>query len=218
MKFPFLASFIVFTILVTYELAKHRNQEQKAKETFWAREARANQTRRKPLDSLDYIVIPFRELPMELLCDDETVASCLEAIRSLQSEKIVNLTGISNTDLKLKYGAPNITLLMQYDQNYTLLARTLQKWAGALHQAGYMQEARTVLEFAVSTGTDISASYFLLSGIYRSQGCPEKIKDLIARAETLNSAMRPSIVRTLKESCQSYGLPDCASDGPIDIP
>lgn len=216
MKLPFLASFIVFIILVTYELSKHRNQEAKAMESFWEKEARANSTRRKSLDSLDYIVLPVKELPFGLLTGNETVSDCLETLRSLQTEKIVNLTGISNTDLKLKYGAPNITLLMQYDQNYTLLARTLQKWAKALHEAGYMEEARSVLEFAVSTGTDVSASYFLLASIYRSKGCPERIEGLIRTAESLRSAMRPSIVRTLRESCQSYGLPDCGSDDPHD--
>ena len=47
-----------------------------------------------------------------------------QIILTLKDLPIVNFTGISNTELKLRYGAPNIDLLTQYDQNYTLLVRT----------------------------------------------------------------------------------------------
>ena len=40
-------------------------------------------------------------------------------------------------DLKLEYGTANINDLSQYDQNYTLLVRTLQKWAEALAAADH---------------------------------------------------------------------------------
>ena len=43
----------------------------------------------------------------------------------------MHLTGYTNTDLKLEYGAPNIKLLSAYDQRYTTLARTLAGVIGA---------------------------------------------------------------------------------------
>ena len=101
------------------------------------------------------------------------------------------------------YGAPNITALTEYDQNYTLLARTLQQWASTLVELGFIAEAKTILEFAVSTDTDVSGSYRLLSSIYHDNGEDEKIASLLQRAQTLRSLSKNSIVRILQEFCPS---------------
>ena len=192
MRFPFLASFIIFLIWLSYQLAKSKRITEKQEKSFWERERLANQTRRKSLDALPYITIPLDTLPMQLCQEDDTVRECSDLVRSLSEQTIVNLTGYSNTDLKLMYGAPNITLLSDYDQNYTLLARTLQK--------GFVNETKAILEFAVSTQTDVSGSYKLLASIYKKEGHPEKIASLLETASTLRSAMKPAIVRALQES------------------
>ena len=59
MKISFFASFIIFCLWLGYEIHKHRNLEAKANEDFWEKEAAANATRRKSLDSLNYIEIPL---------------------------------------------------------------------------------------------------------------------------------------------------------------
>lgn len=200
MKFPLFASFLVFTAWLTYEISKHSRIDAEKDRSFWEKERRANNTRRQPLDDLLYIKIPFECLSMQLLPDDEQAAEYKETLRTLGESKIVNFTGITNTDLKLKYGAPNIDLLSKYDQNYTILARTLNQWASYLHKKGYIKEAREVLEYAVSTGTDVSGSYKLLCEIYKEENTPEKIKQLYPTAESLNSAMKNAIVRILQES------------------
>lgn len=200
MKFPLFASFLVFIVWLTYELSKHNRLDAAKDRAFWEREHKANNTRRQPLDDLAYIKIPFERLSMQLLPDDEQAAEYKETLRTLGENEIVNFTGLTNTDLKLKYGAPNIDLLSKYDQNYTILARTLNQWASYLHKNGYGKEAREVLEFAVSTGTDVSGSYKLLCKIYKEENTPEKIKQLYPAAEALNSAMKNTIVRILQES------------------
>ena len=81
--------------------------------------------------------------------------------------------------------------------------RTLQQWAQELYDAGCIEEACHMLEFAVSTGTDISGTYRLLCRIYKEQHTPEKIGSLYPIAEVLNSAMQKSIVRILQEADQS---------------
>lgn len=202
MKMPFFASFIIFIVWLTYELSKNRRHAEKKKNSFWEKEAEANSTRRKSLDNLAYITIPFDALPMDLMKDDETVLECHSTLRSLSDSPIVNFSGISNTDLKLAYGAPNIDLLMRYDQNYTTLACTLQRWAEKLHDAGYPAEAKQILEFAISTDTDVSGTYRLLASLYSKDGETEKIEALKSRAEKLHSGSKNIIVRTLQEFCQ----------------
>lgn len=200
MKTLFLSSLIVFCGLIAYENRKHRKMEEKFEKDFWEREALANNTRKKSLDNLPYITIPFDTLPMDAMKEDAKVAECHTLLTDLSTQKIVNLTGYTNTDLKLSYGAANITCLSEYDQNYTLLARTLQEWAEALYLGGFEEEARCVLEFAVSTGTDVSHSYYLLADIYDHQGTPDRKNNLVEAAGTLRTSMKDIIVRTLQES------------------
>ncbi|MBP3475060.1 MAG: hypothetical protein J6K48_01875 [Lachnospiraceae bacterium] len=197
------ASVLILSLVIAVTLARTKKEEAAIQQNYWAREKEANNTRRKPLDDLNYIKIPLEIFPMELLTEVPKVDDYKQIIQSLSECPIVNFTGINNTELKLRYGAPNIELLTTYDQNYTLLVRTLQQWAQALYDAGYTTEACQLLEFSVSTGTDVSGTYRLLCEIYKKQNTPEKIGSLYPIAETLNSAMQKTIVRILQEADQS---------------
>ncbi len=199
------ASVLIGSAIIALYLFSSKKKDAIHKDDFWERELKANSTRRQPLDDLDYIKLSLEDFPMTLLEDIPKAEDYKQIIRSLSELPIVNFTGISNTDLKLRYGAPNIDLLMHYDQNYTLLVRTLQQWAQMLYDAGYVDDARNMLEFSVSTGTDVSAPYRLLCQIYTEQHTPEKIGELYPIAEMLNSAMQKTIVRILQESDQSAG-------------
>ena len=204
MNFIFNASVLIFSAMIFLYIKRSTRKTGAASQAdFWERERAANSTRRQPLDDLDYITIPLDEMPMSLLEDVPKADDYKQIIRSLSELPIVNFTGLSNTELKLRYGAPNIDLLSHYDQNYTLLVRTLQQWAQLLYDAGYIDEARHMLEFSVSTGTDVSGTYRLLCQIYQEQHTPEKIGNLYPIVEMLNSAMQKTIVRILRESDQS---------------
>ena len=80
-----------------------------------------------------------------------------------------------------------------------MLARTLYTWGNLLYDAGYVTEAVLPLEFAISTGTDISGNYKLLATIYRDRGQVSKIEDLILAAENLNSIMKKPILSLLSD-------------------
>lgn len=199
MRFPIFASFIIFLVFFYINTRRVEKKKQKQDDNFWEVERRANSVRRQSLDCLDYIVIPFDTLPLSAAADDEIIKQSLRELKELADEKIVNLTGFTNTELKMQYGAPNITLLSRYDQNFTLLVRNLQTWAERLNELGYKKEALTVLEFAISNRTDISGSYYLAASLYAEFDTPEKISYLKRTADTLHSAMRNPIVRTLQE-------------------
>lgn len=199
MRFPFFASFIVFCIWLGYELHKRRNIDSKNYEAFWDRERKANSTRRKSLDSLKYIRIPMENFPFGLLGEDETAMEYEQTIRDLSEEPIVNLTGYSNTDLKLAYGAPNIDLLSLYDQRYTTLVCTLQDWSELLYKKGFPKEAKTLLEFSVETRTDVYASYELLIRIYEENAETDRIPALLSSAQEIRSLSKSRIVRLIEE-------------------
>jgi hypothetical protein len=171
--------------------------------SFWEKELESNNVRKKSLENLEYIHIPFDLLPFGTAGDDPSLQSAEDELTALKDEKIVNLTGISNTDLKLEYGTANITPLSQYDQNYTALVCSLQKWGQALYDLGRFEDAAKVLEFSVKTRSDITATYRILIDLYKTKlGLNEdeikkKLDALIPIAKNLNSLSRQTILKML---------------------
>ena len=199
MKFPILASVIILCSVIHLVTRKSSRDTENEEAAFWERERRANSTRKKSLEHLNYIKIPFDSLPMDELPDNPTVCEVLSVLKELDKSPIVNLTGYTNTDLKLEYGTANITKLTQYDQSYTLLASTLQKWADTLWDAGKKEEAVRVMEFSLSTQTDVSRAYYRLAEYYLSAGRKEELARLTETAGALRSSNREQILRHLSE-------------------
>ncbi len=200
MKIPLLASLFLFFWVLCRALKKHTRSIQEEQRSFWQRERASNSVRKKPLDDLNYITIPLSELPTDSHIEHETVADCISTLTALSERKIVNLTGITNTDLKLTYGTANITVLTEYDQNYTLLVTTLQKWAETLYLLGDTENTRLLLEYAVSINSDVSKTYSLLASIYAQNNELYKITSLIEGAGKLTSPSGKLIVRKLRET------------------
>ncbi|MBR6664433.1 MAG: hypothetical protein IKL22_01800 [Lachnospiraceae bacterium] len=203
MKIPFLATLFLFLLVLGRALKKNTKTMNEQEQSFWQRERAANSVRKKPMDDLEYIFLPLEQLPAEVHRDDTVVQECLDTLTILKDSKIVNLTGITNTDLKLAYGTANITVLTEYDQNYTSLITTLQKWADRLYELGDMDNAKTILEYAVSVHSDITATYLLLAEIYSQSGLSERIPELISAAEKLTGTSGKIILRKLQETYPS---------------
>lgn len=209
MIFPFFASVIVFCIWLAYEIKKSNKKGARAEAEFWDRETRADETRKKPLDDLHYIVIPdeilapfLNEDGTFIQTDEETNKPLHDAVLAfthLKDNKIVNLSNISNTDLKLTYGAANLPELSMYDQNYTLLIRTLQAMAEYFYSLNQKETAKILLEFAVSSGSDIINTFKLLSKIYEEEKDYTKINYLISSASLLNGLTKGPILKALNE-------------------
>lgn len=192
--FPFV---LFFSILFSMALKRSSKSQFRQLESFWERERTANLTRRKNIDNLNYITIPYEKLPF-LDNPSEIIASYEKDILVLKDKKILNLSGISNTELKLAYGVANFPALTGYDENYMRLIAILGKWAQALIDEQYIDEARIVLETAVEIGCDSSSIYLNLASIYQSEGI-NKIPYLIEKINQSTSLMKDIIIKKLKE-------------------
>ncbi len=191
--------FLLFLIWISYSKARTQRKELEQEAAFWQKEEEANATRRKDISLLDYVRIPLDQLPIGIRPQDETLADCEAQILALADEKILNLTGKTNTEIKLAYGAANLPFLDECDQRFTNLARTMQRWGARLYELSLTQEAKCVLAFAVSWGSDIKGSYVLLGRIYREERNEAALEDLKARAGSLHSLMKEPILKALSE-------------------
>ncbi|MCR5116725.1 MAG: hypothetical protein K6A97_04365 [Lachnospiraceae bacterium] len=190
--------FAIFCLWVYYESHRTVNKAKKEEETFWEREEKANSTRRKPIDHLDYIKIPD-DLPFGLKEDNVNISSYNKIVSELKGQKILNLTGYTNTDLKLEYGAPNITELSRYDQNYTTLVTTLQKWADELSNLNEEDAAFRIMEYMIEIKCDIGKTYRMLGKKYLKENNTEAFDNLIKIISGTRSMNKEYIKASLEE-------------------
>lgn len=194
----FIIMVAIFSLWTFIETKRLQRRDDALEERFWERESKANSIRRKPIDHLKYIHIPA-DLPTELLTDNPEMPNIFASIETLRGKKIVNLTGYSNTDLKYEFGAPNITELSEYDQNFTILVTTLQKWADLLIDNGYNEEAIKMMEYLVEIRADIGKTYRLLGRHYIETDQMEKFDTLLKAAGELKSLNTKYICEALRD-------------------
>ncbi len=195
MNLAVLAIVLVFMIYLRIGIKWSDKTFKKTQEGYRQREEDANFTRRKSLDDLDYVTIPENVAGLIKRFNKSDLTALLD-----ENTKIVNLNGISNTDLKLKYGAPNINILSEYDKNFETLVKGLQDMVS--EETGDMfntDEKISILEFATDIHTDISASYEMLARIYKDTGREAKIHSLIKKAESIKNIRGPRIIEKLNK-------------------
>lgn len=188
MNLIILAIVLISMLAISIAIKKSKKVEENTEKDFWEREHEANFTRKKSIDDLNYISIP-----------NEIIDLNNKNINVFADKKIVNLNGIPNTDLKLEYGAPNITILSEYDQNYTDLITTLAAEADAYMGENKINEARIVLEYATDINTDIARCWEALANIYINSDEKNLIHLLIKKAENIKTFRGTAILRKLNE-------------------
>ena len=199
--------FILFIAVITFAIKRADSAQAKVTEEFWEKERKANSTLRasSPVgrpsrgDTTDlcYITIPEKFFPLNN-----------DKINDLRDKTLVNLTGMTNTDLKLKYGILNFKKLSEYDDNFTKFVSMLPDYYNRLKEAGYESLGNELLDFAVEQGADSKNVYSLLANAFISMSKADRLAELIEKAKQLNSLSRDGIVSML-ESLQA----DAASAG-----
>ena len=194
----FFSMFLIFVGWFAVKRAQAAKKERETKEAFWSKEEKANVTRRKDISLLSYIQIPYDRLPFDRVSSPE-IKEQEDILHSLSGQNILNLSGITNTDLKLMYGAANLPILTECDERFTVLCVSLNRWGHLLHEEAQDDAARQVLEFAVSAGSDVTTTYTTLAAIYEQQNKSHLIPELIKQAEKLNTLSKKTIILKLSE-------------------
>ena len=156
--------------VLNHNINKNRDKEGKVSVgSYLKREENANSVRKKDISNLPYIHIPFESLPLDITLKDEKMQSKIEKYRKeleyLADKQMLNLIGVSNTELKEQYGVANLDKLTACDLNYGKALSNLQWYASAIYEE-YPKEAVEIMEYMIKEGTDISTTYELLGRYY----------------------------------------------------
>ena len=128
--FVFLAIFIVFLLYINFLMHKNKRAQENLEKQFWDREHSANFTRKKDISNLNYLIITEDKIPQNLTTDAK------KSLETLCGQKMLNLSSMSNTDLKLEYGVANLDELSACDDRFGICSFLSCRQQQHLHTAG----------------------------------------------------------------------------------
>ena len=201
MGFPILPFILIFLIWLTFRIKSLDAKQAKQQEEFWAKERQANITPAKDISNLRYITIPTDKFPLNF-SNDEKVIKIEKELLELSTHRLLNLNGMSNTDLKLEYGMPNFETMSQIGEDYDRVCVLLNSYAKALIEADRIDDAESILEFAVGTGSDISESYIMLANCYKKRSQNEKLGFLRERITNSTLLLKNHILNNIDDPVQ----------------
>lgn len=190
---------MILIVLLHYEIRKNSVDPKLTAEEFFNREMEANTTRKKDISDLPYLTADCSRLPdlSELPDEEGEIDALVKSLNKLDDHKLLNLSELSNTDLKLTYGAGNFPVLSQCDSDFTLFTRKLNALGQLLFDHSQISEARLVLEYAVELGSDIIATYRILGKIYVTLKDSDALETLKSKAEALPESVRELVCNSL---------------------
>ncbi|MCR5216070.1 MAG: hypothetical protein K6C69_03970 [Lachnospiraceae bacterium] len=162
------------------------------------KEREANTTRRQDISNLDYIHLDPDRLPV-LTAPSSKLADYDQKLRGYVDKKMLNLSGISNTELKLTYGAPNLPILSEYDEAFTQCSILLNKYGQTLMEEGFSREAVELLNYTLELGAASSQSILLLGKEYQRTGNTSALDQLLLHASSLPDSIRELTIQKLRD-------------------
>lgn len=199
----YLGCFFIFLLWLFYEQKKHQKQAKTASDDFWAREEKANQTRKKDISQLPQIHIEESDLPC-IETEDESVLYYIEQLKRIIKMPMMDLSEYTNTDLKLAYGVGNFKTLSDYDETFHNFLTDLSCLGRSCFRAGLYNEAIQTYEMAFRFGSTKLSDYEDLAGVYLAMDKSAKVSELIQKVETGSHPHKSSITAALKQKLAAY--------------
>lgn len=188
--------FLIFSAWLFYERRKSERKQERISQEFWDREEEANHTKNKDISDLPMYCPDAEQIPMPET-DDENITYYQGKVRESVSKPMMNLSGFTNTDLKLAYGTGNFNTLSEYDTNFNAFLMDMSNLGKAYFTAGRLEEAAAVYQLCLASGLKKSTDYQALARVYVAMGRAGKITDLITEAEQSDLPRKASLVETL---------------------
>lgn len=190
---PWLFMIIVFFIIMLNVRLRYVNKKydiEYERKKYLQDEMEANFARAQDLEESMIINLSPHELPFRFDYDatDKNGADILKIQEKIKLNLEMPLirTGIdTNADVKRRFGASNLQMIIDGEENLTKLIQRLNRWAGLLMDSGNVKDAETVLGTAVKCRSDISETYVLLYDLYTRAGRNEKFSALEKSIDSL---------------------------------
>jgi len=204
MAFPTVLVFLLITIVVIQiRLQKSTRLDQASKEEFWEKEQQSLVVRKKAFHAEDFIQVPEDGLelrkPSKLDQGDQLYYSQLiQTNRQLEQEDMMNFSHLSNTDLRIRYGTANQTIVAENEANYNNYLNNLAKLADIYKKYDDDSQAIAILERCIAMNSDTSKHYLALGELYHGNHMNHKLLPLIDLVEKSDLRLKKGLLESLR--------------------
>ncbi len=194
--------FTIFALLFYYNIKKTSKKDNAAKEAFWEKEQASLSVRKKEFEPSDYIkpdmnrlsmVTPFTMAPG----DSMHLSQLRQRLHSLESMDMMNFSHLSNTEIRIRFGTANQSIITTNEQHLHMFLKTLYEYGMFMTRHNEKAEAIAAFELAVDLGSDYSNHYLELAKLYESEQDNGSIQKLIQKAESIPTLNRTLILNKL---------------------
>jgi hypothetical protein len=153
-------------------------------EKMLAQDEAANHVRGQDISEEMFYLADINALPVREYTDEEKKRPhpCFlwqKKVLNIHQKKMLRFDRpYTNVELKHMFGVANLEFVARYEENFTNYIHTLRHWAEALLAADMQDDARTVLETAISAGSETSQTYTLLADIYAKTNDKRNLESL----------------------------------------
>ena len=140
MKLITFTSVILIGLVINNAIRRSNARSKKIRDEFWERERSSRATPGRSTEDLKFIQFPD-DLPLHISTDDPQIKEYQETLVNLTKERVLDLSGISNTDIRFAYGNKNMEELSRADARYMTLCRSLNNLSKAYMELGRKEEA-----------------------------------------------------------------------------
>lgn len=163
--------FLIFLFIFHHNLKKTERLTAMKRKDFWENEEKSMFTRKSQIEDNNYIVLDIsgiihnnREYFLEL--GHPELFKYQELIFSLSNEQMLNLSNMSNSEIRLKYGVANFSHIEACENNYNRLIKAIYMLGKGYYDLEKYPEAISVLEAGIKINSDISDHILLLAELY----------------------------------------------------
>ena len=184
MAFPsFFIIFIIFILVFQHHLRKNNKIERKLKDEFWQKEESSLVIRKKEIPQEYYIHSDISSLSLSIPenidpGDKGQVKQLIKRIKDLSNQDMMNFNQLSNTELRLKFGTANQSIITNNEYTYHNFLKTLASYASLMKEYDKGDESIKALELCISLGSDYSQHFYALGQLYLDQHMTSKLKHL----------------------------------------
>jgi len=204
MAFPsFFIIFIILIVLFQHHLRKNMRLENQAREQFWAKEQKSLIVRRKDFSSTDYILIPKNTLDLSQppnldLGEKLYFKQLLKQINALEEQDMMNFSNLTNSEIRLKFGTANQTVISNNELNYNNYLKALAIIAKFFIEYTQDEKAIDILERCIEMNSDYTDHFITLAKLYQKHSQNVKLKQLLLTASNLETPLKKGLLEKLK--------------------
>lgn len=196
--------FLIFIFIFQHNLKKSERTVNKNRRIFWEREEKSLFARKTSITSEELIHAHPEALPRFPLeyfkeLESENLYKLQERCFKLTTEPMMNLSDMLNSDVRIKYGAANLGLIENYENNYNQYIRILYRLAKGYYELNKKVEAIQVLEEGINMKTDISTHILLLGKLYLELDEKEKFEVLYDKTLDMKTLTKSKTIQGLEE-------------------